>query len=433
MSVPVTLSADVLLSMVRAEFEHVPDQRADNASLDLADALMSGYALFALKDPSLLAFDERRTTDRNLHTIFKIGQVPSDTQMRTLLDEVDPADLRPVYRRLQRALAASGQLRPYVFLAGSYLVSLDGTGYFSSKKVHCPACQQKVNAKTGEITYYHQLLGGVIIHPDLPQVLPLMPEPILRLDGAAKNDCERNAAKRFLDQLARDYPERVFTITEDALSPNAPHIREILKHGYHYILGVKEGDHAHLFEQVTQARQAGRTTEYEVREGQTVHRFSFIDGLALNQSNPDLLVNFIEYWEIQPGQTQPFSWVTDFTVTPANVLRLMRGGRARWKVENETFNTLKNQGYHFEHNFGHGQHNLSVVFAVLMMLAFLVDQIQQLGDALFQAALSKAKRRCRLWEKVRALFTTLDFQSMTEVLQAIVYGYTVTVKIRTPG
>jgi hypothetical protein len=168
MSAPLPLSADVLLGLVRAEFDHVPDQRADNASLDLADALMSGYALFALKDPSLLAFDERRATDRNLHTIFKIGQVPSDTQLRTMLDEVEPADLRPLYWRVHRALAGRGQLRPYLFLEGSYLVSLDGTGYFSSKKVHCPACQQKVNAKTGEITYYHQLLGGVIIHPDLP-------------------------------------------------------------------------------------------------------------------------------------------------------------------------------------------------------------------------------------------------------------------------
>lgn len=433
MDAHLSLSADALLGVVRAEFEQVPDQRAENASLVLADALMSGYALFALKDPSLLAFEERRTTDRNLHTIFKIGQVPCDTQLRTLLDDVVPADLRPVYQRLHRELAAQGKLRPFVFLEGSYLVSLDGTGYFSSKTVHCPACQQKVSAKTGEITYYHQMLGGVIIHPDLPQVIPLMPEPILRVDGEAKNDCERNAAKRFLDQMAADYPERVFTITEDALSPNAPHIREIRKHGYHFILGVKAGDHAHLFEQVARARQAGRTTEYEVHEGQTLHRFSFSNGLALNQSNPDLLVNFIEYWEIRPAKTQHFSWVTDFTVTSLNVMALMRGGRARWKVENETFNTLKNQGYHFEHNFGHGQHNLSVVFAVLMMLAFLVDQIQQLGDAWFQAALKKKKRLCRLWEKIRALFTTLDFKSMAELFQAIVYGYTATLKIRTPG
>ena len=142
------------------------------------------------------------------------------------------------------------------------------------------------------------------------------------------------------------------------MSPNAPHIREIRKHGYHFILGVKEGDQAHLFEQVALARQAGRTTEYEVRQGKTLHRFSFVNGVPLNQSNPDVVVNFVEYWEIRPDKTQHFSWVTDFTVTPLNVLMIMRGGRARWKIENETFNTLKNQGYHFEHNFGHGQNYL---------------------------------------------------------------------------
>jgi hypothetical protein len=244
----------VLLGLVRAEFDHVPDQRAENASLDLADALLSSDALFALQDPSLLAFEDRGTTDRNLHTIFKIGQVPSDTQMRTLLDEVNPANLRPIYRRVHRALAAQGQLRPYGFLAESYLVAVEGAGYLSSQKVPCPACPQKVNAQTGEITYYHQLLGGVIIHPDLSQVIPLMPEPILPIAGDAQKDGERNAAKRFLGQLAAAYPAWVLTLTEEALSPHAPHIRESLKHGYHFILGVKASDQAPLFEQVAHAR-----------------------------------------------------------------------------------------------------------------------------------------------------------------------------------
>jgi hypothetical protein len=427
-----TLSADALFGLVRGEFDQVSDQRADNATIGLPDALMSGFAMFSLKDPSLLAFEARQATGHNLSTIFKIGRVPCDTHMRAVLDDVEPSNLRPVYQRVHRAVAASGELRQYVFLGGSYLVALDGTGYFSSKKVHCPACQQKVNAKTGEVTYYHQMLGGVIIHPDLRQVLPLSPEPIQRADGQDKNDCERNAAKRFLEHLKADYPHLVFTITEDALSPNAPHIREVLKHGYHYILGVKEGDHAYLFEQVALARQAGRTTEYEVRQGKTVHRFSFVNGMPLNQSSPDVGVNFVEYWEIRPDKTQHFSWVTDFTVTRLNVMAIMRGGRARWKVENETFNTLKNQGYHFEHNYGHGQHNLSVVFAALMMLAFLVDQVQQLADALFQAVLKKKKRLIRLWEHLRALFQTLAFKSMEELFHAILYGYTAQIKLGTP-
>src|SRR5208337_2473210 len=121
----------------------------------------------------------------------------------------------------------------------------------------------------------------------------------------------------------------------------------------------------------------------------------FCNGVPLNESNPDELVNVLEYWEIHPdGKVQHFSWITDFLLIPENVWDIMRGGRARWKIENETFNTLKNQGYHLEHNYGHGEQNLSVVLALLMMLAFLVDQVQQLCCPLFQAAWHKMKTKC---------------------------------------
>jgi hypothetical protein len=426
------LSADRLFALVRANFEQVTDQRAENAKISMPDALMSGFAMFSLKDPSLLAFDERRTTDSNLGSIYGIEEVPGDTQMRTILDDVDPVEIRPAFRDVVRQLQRSKELDKFVFLGGSYLVSLDGTGYFSSKTIHCSSCMQKVTKRTGEVTYYHQLMGGVIIHPHLQEVIPLMPEPILKQDGETKNDCERNAAKRFLAQLKQDYPDLSFTITEDALSPNAPHIRELEKYGFHYILGVKEGDHEYLFEQVALARQEGRTTEYERRSGGVDHRFSFVNQMPLNKSNPDILVNFVEYWEIGKDKTQHFCWVTDFTITKLNVFTIMRGGRARWKVENETFNTLKNQGYHFEHNFGHGKKNLSVVFVALMMLAFLVDQVQQLAYELFQAVLEKKGSRRRLWEHMRALFKTLEFKSMAQLFEAILYGYKATVVIFSP-
>lgn len=426
------LSADRLFALVHTGFEQVSDHRAKNIQITMADALMSGFAMFSLKDPSLLTFEERRETDSNLKSIYGIKKAPGDTQMRTILDEVDPEGIRPVFPRVYRELERSGELRKFVFLEGSYLASLDGTGYFSSKEIYCASCMQKVNKKTGEVTYYHQMVGGVIIHPNCREVIALMPEPIVKQDGKKKNDCERNATKRFLARLKQDYPDVVFTITEDALSPNAPHIREIKKHGYHYILGVKEGDHEYLFEQVALARQEGRTTEFEQRRDGVLHRFSFINQMPLNKSNPDLLVNLVEYWEIGKDKTQHFCWVTDFTITKRNVFTIMRGGRARWKVENETFNTLKNQGYHFEHNYGHGKKHLSVVFAALMMLAFLIDQVQQLGCALFQAVLDKKGSRKRLWEHMRALFKTLEFNSMAQLFKAILYGYTVTVTILSP-
>lgn len=417
------LSASGLFRLVRSGFEKIRDHRASKVEISLPDALMSAFAMFSLKDPSLLAFDQRRAKDGNLKRIYGMENIPSDTQMRTILDDVEPDEVKPVFKDVFRQLQRGKVLEKLAFMEGCYLLSLDGTGYFSSKKIHCASCLEKKNTKTGEITYYHQLLGAAIVHPDYKAVIPLAPEPIIKQDGETKNDCERNAAKRFLKQLRKDHPHLPLILVEDALSSNAPHIRELEKHALHYILGVKQGDHAFLFEQVETAHQADQTTEYEREIDGVVHRFRFINQVPLNASNQDLLVNFVEYWEITAEATQHFCWITDFTVTEGNVFQIMRGGRARWKVENETFNTLKNQGYHFEHNFGHGQAHLSVVFALLMMLAFLVDQAQQLACRLFQAVLEKEGSRKRLWDHMRALFYTLDLESMEDIYKALLYGY----------
>ena len=193
----------------------------------------------------------------------------------------------------------------------------------------------------------------------------------------------------------------------------------------HYILGVKESDHAFLFKQVAEAEQAGRVTYYdrEDRQQGMHHRFRFVSDMPLNASNTALRVNFIECWETTKGKTQHFSWVTNVRVSTRNVYKLMRGGRARWKIENETFNTLKNQGYNFEHNYGHGEQNLSVVFAALMMLAFLVDQTQQLCCALFRAVWLKLESKRLVWERLRALFYGYRLESMRELLEALFCGY----------
>ena len=216
-----------------------------------------------------------------------------------------------------------------------------------------------------------------------------------------------------------------FIITEDGLSSNAPHIKVLKENNFRFILGVKEGDHAYLFNYVNVAHKTGQTTSYQYKEKGIIHRFRYLNQVPLNESNQDVLVNFLEYWEIDGNKTRHFSWVTDFCLSNLIVGLIMRAGRARWKIENEVFNTLKNQNYHFEHNYGHGKKNLSVNFALLMMLAFLVDQIQQLASSLFQALLKKEGSRKRLWEHTRALFFTLSFSSMEDIYKALLYGYEV--------
>jgi hypothetical protein len=418
------LSADALLRLVHSGFANIPDDRPDDADISLADVLMSAFAMFSLKSPSLLAFDQQRA-EGNLHTIYGIERVPCDTYMREILDPVSPKSLRPVFKSLFRQLQRGKALEEMVFLDGYYLLALDGTGYFSSTTIHCESCLQRVH-RNGSLTYYHQMLGAAIIHPDGRTVIPLMPEPIGTHDGTDKNDCERHAAKRFIVKLRQDHPHLKFIVTEDSLSSNAPHIETLQNHALHFILGVKEGDHTFLFQQVQAAEHAGRVTSYERhdRAARVVHRFRFVNDVPLNASHVDVRVNFIEYWELGEDKVQHFSWVTDLRVSTRNVFRLMRGGRARWKIENETFNTLKNQGYNFAHNYGHGTQNLAVVFATVMLLAFLVDQTQQLCCALFQAVWAKLGSKRLLWERMRALFYDYAFASMRQLFEALWYGFT---------
>jgi Transposase DDE domain len=416
------LSADALFGIVRSGFADIPDYRLTDTDITLADALMSAFAMFSLKAPSLLAFDKERA-EGNVATIYGMQRVPCDTRMREILDPVSPESFRPLFKSVLQQWPRGKALEAMMCLDGHYLLALDGTGYFSSKTIHCASWLHTVH-RNGAITYYHQMLGAAILHPEKREVIPLMPEPIVKQDGTDNNDCERNAAKRFVAQLRQDYPHLKFIVTEDSLSSNAPHIQTLQDHDLRYILGVKAGDHAFLFQQVQVTEQAGGVTYYERhdRAAGIRHRFRFVNDVPLNESKADVRVNFIEYWEIGQNKIQHFSWVTDLRVSKRNVFHLMRGGRARWKIENETFKTLKNQGYHFEHNDGHGQQNLSVVFAMLMMLAVLVDQTQQHCCALLQAVWAKLGSKRLLWERMRALFYDYALASMPQLLEALFYG-----------
>jgi hypothetical protein len=287
------LSADALFRLVQSGFARIPDYRSDDTEISLTDALMSAFAMFSLKSPSLLAFDQERT-EGNLHTIYGIERAPCDTYMREILDPVFPERLRPLFTSVFRQLQRGKALEPMTFLDGHYLLGLDGTGYFSSKTIHCASCLHKTH-RNGSVTYSHQMLGAAIIHPDCREVIPLMPEPIVKQDGTRKNDCERNAAKRFIAKLRQDHPHLKFIVTEDSLSSNAPHIETLHDYGCHYILGVKEGDHRYLFKQVQVAEQAGRVTDYERhdRAAEVVHRFRFVNDVPLNASRADVRVNFM--------------------------------------------------------------------------------------------------------------------------------------------
>jgi hypothetical protein len=234
-----------------------------------------------------------------------------------------------------------------------------------------------------------------------------------------------NASRRFIDKLRQEHPHLKIVVTQDAISPNGPYIRFLKQMQCRFILNVKATDHAHLFAHFDEAVNNGSAGELildDTKRADRFHYFRWANGLPINASHPDVLVNFLEYYEVTGNKSKRFCWVTDIALSEQNVHRIMRAGRARWKIENETFNTLKNQGYHLEHNYGLGQQYLSMNFVKLMMLAFAVDQAQQLCCALFQAVLKKLGSRRLLWDRMRAVFCCFKLDSMEMLFRVLLQG-----------
>lgn len=202
---------DELVNCVRKSIEeslkeqHVPEiERSEFSNLDCA---LSALGIFTFKFPSLLCFDNARRTNsmimHNLKNLFCLSTVPCDTYMRERVDKISPKVLRKAFRNLFALVQRSKLLDNFKFFGDNYLVSVNGTGVFSSHEVHCENCCSK-KYRDGSVTYYHQILAAALVHPDQKVVYPFCPEPIMIADGDQKNDCERNALRRWVTDFRQE-------------------------------------------------------------------------------------------------------------------------------------------------------------------------------------------------------------------------------------
>lgn len=415
--------------ILRKEFGNFQDPRKRLSKIELTDFLASGYAIFALKNPSLLAFENSLqvgNTINNLLSLFKVKHIPSDTHLRDVLDDIVPEEFRIIYKRLFSLCQRSKMLEPFEFLRGKnnevfYLLAVDGTGYFRSHKLGCDSCiQYDKREDDGYVTSFgHQMLGASLVHPNSKEVFSLCPEPIMFQDGNKKNDNEIIAFKRFVTKLKKDHPKLNLVFALDALYANKPCVDTLSQNDYSFIIAIKDSRGTIEFQLETRTSK-GEILSFEdsYTYGEKIiktctQQYRCAKGIKINSTfhhSPSL--NFVEIkeetkWIDSKGEEKIerniFSWVTDLKIdTLEEVKLIMKGGRCRWKIENETFNTLKNQGYNLEHNYGHGKNNLSVNFIHLMFLAFFVDQIQQAGCSYFKKILKKKGTRSSLWQSFRS-------------------------------
>ncbi|MEW6734860.1 MAG: transposase [Acidobacteriota bacterium] len=412
------LTFDELMSFLDEQFQTFPDKRIGNAvNYQLPDVLKAAFAMFSLKSPSLLDFKTQTPAEeKNLHSIYGIrGAIPSDNQMRDILDPLDPQLLRPLFQTCLTRLSQAGVIREYEHHNKHVVISADGVELFSSTKVHCQSCTTRKH-RNGETSYHHSGLAALLVHPQQKEVIPLDFEPILNEDGAQKNDCERNAAKRLCAALRQRYPDLEIILVEDALYANAPHIRQITDYGWSYILNVKPDSHKSLENQFAGRRARADIKELHLTDQQGLqHYFAWTNNFKLNDSAIDVNVNYLLYEQTdKDGSLTLWTWITNLILSQRSVIKVMRAARARCKIENETFNTLKNQGYHFEHNYGHGSQHLATILALLMFLAFTIDQIQQRCCRFFRTLLQTLHTKVKLWASIRNLFSTLVLKSMED-------------------
>lgn len=185
--------------------------------------------------------------------------------------------------------------------------------------------------------------------------------------------------KRLLAKIRKSHPKLPLIIVGDSLYSKQPTIEAIRSLTMDYVLTAKPDDHKKLMEWVNEQRVLKETSRIEVKDAKgRTHIYEWIAEVPLNDNKKTVMVNYFEYWIREKGKiTYHNSWVTDLPVDGNNIKELVKIGR-RWKIENETFNTLKNQGYHIEHNYGHGKNHLSFNFFLLNLLAFFMHQAFEL-------------------------------------------------------
>jgi hypothetical protein len=418
---------DQLIDGFKSQCAAFPDlRRGENTVYDMADVGMAAFATFFMQSPSFLAQQTALARGRgtsNCQTLFQMDRIPTDNCIRSLLDSVPPERLFPMFPATLAVLVAGGGLAPFQRLGGHVLIALDGTEYFCSQKLSCPNCSSRARAN-GKVEHFHQMVSAAMVAPGHDRALPLEPEFITPQDGAEKQDCESRATARWLAAHGSKYAHLKPIYLGDDLASRQPTCEAVRAVGAHFLFTAKPSSHKTLYEWLDGADVPA--LEQKIKQGArfVTHRYRWLEAVPLRDGKDALIVNWldIEIIDATGKVTYRNSFVTDLPVNKGNVAELAACGRSRWKIENETFNTLKTKGYNLEHNFGHGKEHLSALLATMNLIAFAMHTVADLVDAAWKAARAAVGTRKRFFEELRVITTYLVFPTWSLLIETMTAG-----------
>src|SRR5450631_4205749 len=390
----------------------------------MADIGLSAFSVFFMGSPSFLGHQRALSEGHgrsNCQTLFGMTAIPTDAYIRQMLDGAPPEAFDPVFFN---TVETEGVLDPFRRLGGPgdgrVLIALDGTEHFCSRKIHCPRCSTRKRSDGGT-EYFHTFLAASIVAPGHQQVLPLPPEFVAPQDGAEKQDCERNAAKRWLARHGSGLAHLRPVYLGDDLFACQPIVAEIHDAGGNFILTCKPSSHKTIAEYLHGAELQEHRQTVCKRGKRTTTIYRWLSGVPLRATDDAILVNWfsIEILNAKGKRTYYNSFVTDLAITRGTVAELAACGRARWKIENETFNVLKTNGYNLEHNFGHGKKTLASVLVTLNLLAFAFHTAAYLGGLTWREAVIARGPTYRFFEHLRTITVYVVFRDWSHLLQSI--------------
>lgn len=426
------MSAKSIAARVRGVFEGLPDHRrgGNNQSYTIADAALSAFSVFFTQSPSFLDYQVRMQKQRgrnNAQSLFGVHKIPSENQIRNLLDPIPQDSLYPLMAEVGESLLQQTGPESWRSINGHVLIALDGTDSFSSEKISCPCCSRQ-SLKDGKTRYRHTVVTPVLVAPGQERVVPLPPEFIQPQDGHDKQDCELAASNRWLKRWAPRYASWGATLLGDDLYCHQPFCEQVLAQGLDFIFTCKPGSHTLLTEWVDDFARNGQiqtlTRSYWNGRHRLTDTYRYVNQVPLRDSDDALMVNWCELTTTdEAGQVlYRNAWATSHRIEHGNVQAIATAGRTRWKIENEGNNTLKTQGYHFEHNFGHGKQHLSNLLTTLILLAYLLHTTLDLLDTSYRSVRGKLPSRRTFFEHLRALLQYFPFDSWDHLMAFMLDG-----------
>lgn len=418
---------DTLVGSFRQRLSSLPDKRTGkNTRYGMEDAALSAFSVFFTQTPSFLAY-QRKMADRkgknNAQSLFGVHQIPSDNQIRNLLDGVEPEQVFPVFEEILQILDEQGQLDGFRSVSDTLLVAMDGTEYFSSTQLCCPQCSTRT-LRSGDTQYFHSVVTPVIVCPGQTQVIPLVPEFVRPQDGHDKQDCENAAAKRWLTQHGERFSRLKVTVLGDDLYCHQPLCQQLLDHQLNFILVCRPDSHPTLYDHLEGIDLPTLIVNRWTGKVDETWSYRYLNDVPLRDGEDALRVNWCEVTVSRPDGRVTYhnAFVTRYSVTDDTVAEIVQAGRTRWKVENENNNTLKTKGYNLEHNFGHGQQHLASLLATLNILSFLFHTVLDLLDQKYRLLRAHLPTRKTFFEDLRALTRYMYFDSWDHLLTFMLQG-----------